>query len=145
MKDFEKMVIGYETGLIEIIDKKGNITVAQDIVNFNYSGSKQINAITAFENNLYIATSFAVVVYNIEKLQFGDTYFIGNQSSELAINKIVVNENIIYAATENGIYTANILNPNLIDFNNWKHNFSGNLFNRLLKFSIFSHIYIIKC
>ncbi|SFS41331.1 type IX secretion system anionic LPS delivery protein PorZ [Lutibacter maritimus] len=125
-KKFNKIIIGYETGLIEIIDKNGNIIVAKDIENFNYSGSKKINDIFEFENKIYIATSFAIVVYDIEKLQFGDTYFIGNQSSEIYINQITVFENKIYAVTENGVYSANISNPNLIDYNNWTHYFSGN-------------------
>lgn len=122
---YQKIIIGYETGLIEIIDNKGNITIAKDILNFNYSGSKQINDITEYDNKLYISTSFAIVVYDIEKLQFGDTYFIGNQSSELKINQTQIINNIIYAATEDGIFTANVTNPNLIDFTNWDQNFTG--------------------
>ncbi|MBI9040837.1 two-component regulator propeller domain-containing protein [Lutibacter sp.] len=125
-KKFKKTVIGYENGLIEIIDSNGTINVAKDIVNFNYSGNKKINDIFEFENKIYIATSFAIIVYDLEKLQFGDTYFIGNQSSELYINQIKIFENKIYAATENGIYIADLTNPNLIDFNNWAHYFSGN-------------------
>ena len=124
-KTAEKIVIGYETGLLEIIDKKGNITIAKDIVNFNYSGSKQINDITEFDNKLYISTSFAVVVYNIDLLQFGDTYFIGNQSSEIKVNQIKIANNIIYAATVNGIFTADVLDPNLIDYKRWTQNFTG--------------------
>jgi len=50
-KSFEKLIIGYDTGLLEIIDKKGNITIAKDIVNFNYSGNKQINDITELTTN----------------------------------------------------------------------------------------------
>ena len=124
-KKFDKIVIGYETGLLEIIDSKGNITIANDIENFNYIGSKQINNITEFENKLYLSTSFAIVVYNIEDLQFGDTYFIGNQSTEIRVNQIQIENGLIYAATENGIFTANITNPNLIDYNNWSQNFTG--------------------
>ena len=124
-KTAEKIVIGYETGLLEIIDKKGNITIAKDIVNFNYSGNKQINDITEFDNKLYISTSFAVVVYNIDLLQFGDTYFIGNQSSEIKVNQIKIANNIIYAATVNGIFTADVLDPNLIDYKRWTQNFTG--------------------
>ena len=124
-KDLEKVVIGYETGLLEIIDNKSNITIAKDIVNFNYSGNKQINNITEYNNKLYLSTSFAIIVYDLENLQFGDTYFIGDQSSEININQIKIYESIIYAATGNGIFTADIANPNLIDFNNWTHYFSG--------------------
>jgi len=125
-KVYNKVVIGYETGLLEIVDSNNNITIAKDIVNFNYSGSKQINNISEYNNKLYLSTSFAIIVYDIEKLQFGDTYFIGNQSSEIVINQIKIYNNIIYAATENGVFTADATNPNLIDFNNWTQNFLGN-------------------
>ncbi len=123
---FGKTVVGYENGLLEIIDADGTITVAKDILNFSYSGSKQINSITGFENKLYLATSFAIIVYNLETLQFGDTYFIGNQSTEIEINDIKIFEDVIYAATEEGIFTADVYNPNLIDYNNWTSSFSGN-------------------
>jgi hypothetical protein len=123
---FNKLIIGYETGLIEIIDKNNNITILKDIVNFNYSGNKRINNITEYNGKLYLSTSFAIIVYDLDISQFGDTFFIGDQSSELVINQIKIFDTTIYAVTENGVYTAAINNPNLIDFNNWTHNFSGN-------------------
>lgn len=125
-KAYDKVIIGYDTGLLEIVDSSNNITIAKDIVNFNYSGSKQINNISEYNNKLYLSTSFAIIVYDIENLQFGDTYFIGDQSSEIIINQIKIYNDIIYAVTENGIFTADATNSNLIDFNNWKQKFSGN-------------------
>ena len=125
-ENLNKIVIGYQTGLLEIIDNQNQVTTNKDIVNFNFSGDKSINNITAYNNKLYLATSFAIVVYDLDNLQFGDTYFIGNQSSELKINQIKVFENTLYAATESGIFTADINIPNLIDFNNWTQNFTGN-------------------
>jgi len=148
-KTFKKIVIGYETGLLEIIDSSNNISIAKDIVNFNYSGSKKINSITEYNNKLYLATPFAIIVYNIETLQFGDTYFIGNQSSEININQIKIHEDTIYAATENGVYTANVTNTDLIDFNNWTQNFTGNfltidVFNNQVFVSKNNSLYTIK-
>ncbi|MFK5958065.1 MAG: hypothetical protein QM495_04235 [Lutibacter sp.] len=125
-KYFDKIIIGYETGLLEIIDNKNNISIAKDIVNFNYSGNKQINNITEYNNKLYLSTSFAIIIYDLEISQFGDTYFIGNQSSDITINQIKIYGNTIYAATENGIFTADANSPNLIDFNNWTQHFSDN-------------------
>ena len=122
---YEKVFIGYDTGLLEIIDKDNKITIAKDIVNFNYSGLKQINNISEHNGRLLLSTSFAVVAYDVETLQFGETYFIGNQSSEIVINQIKVFDDIIYAVTENGVYTADVNNPSLIDFNNWTHRFTG--------------------
>jgi len=53
-KTYEKLIIGYETGLIEIIDNDNNITILKDIVNFNFSGNKSINNIIGYNNKLYI-------------------------------------------------------------------------------------------
>lgn len=125
----EKIIIGYETGLIEIVDKNKNITIAKDIELFNYSGNKRINNIIEFNNKLYIATSFAIVAYDLQNSRFGDTYFIGNQSSEIEINDIKIFEDYIYAATANGIYKAEISNTNLIDSQQWTLYFSGNFSN----------------
>lgn len=118
--EFQRLVIGYQTGLIEIVDSDGKITIANDIERLNITGEKDIRHISQYNNNLYLSTPFAIVVYDIEKLQFGDTYFIGNNSSTVSINQINIFDDIIYAATEIGIFTAPVTSPNLIDFNNWQ-------------------------
>lgn len=119
-KPLEKLVIGYQTGLIEVVDNKGKITISNDIERLNITGSKRINYITPLGNNLLIATPFAIVQYDLERLQFGDTYFIGNNSSEVTINQIEVFQNKIYAATTQGIFIADANSTGLIDFNNWQ-------------------------
>ncbi len=125
-KSTKRIIIGYNSGMLEIIDENFNITVAKDIVNFNFSGSKSINAITEYNDMLYLSTSFAVVEYDIVNFQFGDTFFIGPASSEILINEVEVINNEIYAATENGIFVADVNSPNLIDYKNWIQYSSGN-------------------
>ena len=122
---FKRVVIGYENGLVEVIDDDGSITISSDIVNFNQSGEKSINHISEFNNKLYLSTPFAVVVYDIENLEFGDTYFIGNNSSSVKINETIISNNVIYAATEVGVFKADITSNLLIDFNNWQQLFNG--------------------
>ena len=122
---FRRVVIGYENGLVEVIDDDGSITISSDIINFNQSGEKSISHISEFNNKLYLSTPFAVVVYDIENLEFGDTYFIGNNSSSVKINETIISNNVIYAATEVGIFKADITSNLLIDFNNWQQLFNG--------------------
>ncbi len=129
-----RLVIGYETGLIEVLNEDGTIKISADIVNFNQSGEKRINHISEFNNKLYISTPFAIVVYDINKLEFGDTYFIGENSTSVRINQTLIANNQIYAATENGIYVASLSNPNLIDFNNWPLLFAGN-YSNIIRFN----------
>jgi len=115
----DRLVIGYKNGLVEVVDSDGSITISADILNFNQTGEKSINDIFEYQGKLYLATSFAIIEYDIDQLEFGDTFFIGNNSTDVKINEIVVFDDFIYAATERGIYTADINNANLIDFNNW--------------------------
>ena len=115
----DKLVIGYKNGLVEVVDSDGSITISADILNFNQTGEKSINDIFEYQGKLYLSTSFAIIEYDIDQLEFGDTFFIGNNSTDVKINEIVVLNDLIYAATERGIYSADINNANLIDFNNW--------------------------
>jgi len=134
---FNRLVIGYTTGLIEVINENGSIHISNDIEDFIITGSKQINHIFEFGNKLYISTPFAIVEYDIENLVFGDTFFIGNGSSSVNIHQTAVFQDTIFAVTENGIYYADVNNPFLIDFNNWQQpqgSFVGN-FNTLTTFN----------
>lgn len=121
----KKLIIGYENGLIEVLDETGKMTISPEIVNFNQSGEKAINYMYEYNDKLYLATSFAIVVYDLKKLEFGDTYFIGNGSTSLKINEITVANDQIFAATAKGIYRADITSNQLSDFTSWTQLFAG--------------------
>ncbi len=139
---FKRLVIGYENGLVEVVDNDGQITISSDIVSFNQFGEKSINHITEFNNNLYLATPFGIVVYDIDRLEFGDTYFIGDGSSSLVVNQTVVFNGFIYAATDTGIFKADVTSNLLIDFNNWQQQFSGRYFIQITLLS--NQLYVVE-
>lgn len=114
-----RFVIGYQTGLLEIIDGDGRITVANDIERLNITGQKQINHIAEFNGSLYLSTPFGIVAYDIVNLNFGDTFYIDENSDAVYVNETIIAENRIYAATVKGIYSADVNEPNLIDYRNW--------------------------
>ncbi|MFK5889581.1 MAG: two-component regulator propeller domain-containing protein [Flavobacteriaceae bacterium] len=134
----ENIFIGYESGLIEIIDKQGIIHISADIERLNITGDKQINNIFKINDKLLLATPFGIVIYNTASLQFGDTYFIDAGSNPVFVNETVVLNDVIYAATVKGIYTADLNNPNLIDFNNWTQP-QGSLVGNFSHLSIFNN------
>jgi len=125
----EKTIIGYENGLVEIIDKDFIITTKPDVLIFDIVGSKRINHITANASTLFVSLPFGIVTLDVNTNEFGDTYFIGNNSSEIAVNEIEIANNTIYAATENGLYTASLSEEFLVDSNNWTHLFTNNFSN----------------
>ena len=134
----KRFIIGYKSGLLEIIDDNGRITISNDIERLDVTGQKQINHISEFEEILYLSTPFGIVQYDIKNLNFGDTYYIDNNSNAVFVNQTAIFQNTIYAATEKGIYSADITNPNLIDFNNWLQP-EGNFLGSFLAISVFNN------
>ncbi len=138
------IVIGYEDGLLEVVNANGTITVSKDIVNLAQPGSKRINHFSKYGDKLFVSTPFAIIEYNIVNLEFGDTFYIGNGSSSIVINQTIVKDNVIYAITENGIFTADVNHPYLIDFNNWQQP-SGDSIGNFTNITFFNNVlYVAK-
>ena len=59
------------------------------------------------------------MVLNLERNEIKDTYVIGEGGISLCVNDVEIYEDYIYAATESGIYRADINSSNLLDYENW--------------------------
>lgn len=125
---YNRMIIGYENGLITVINPDGSIVKVVDIINKQLPPNiKRINHFMEHEGIVYISCDFGICQYNLSTLQFGDTYFIGPSTAEIIINQTAVFNGFIYAATQNdGIRRADIDNPNLIDASQWTQVIAGN-------------------
>lgn len=130
-EEFRLLMIGYTNGLIEIYSENdGSILPVVDILERETisPGLKAINHFNEHEGLMYIATGFGIVVYDLERLEFGDTYFIGLGASQVLVEQTVVFNGFIYAACRDNaaIKFADLSNPNLIDFAQWQTIASGN-------------------
>ncbi|WP_034042683.1 hypothetical protein [Wocania ichthyoenteri] len=122
---YELLLIGYENGLIEIaFENDDDILSIVDIIEKSTipGTDKRINHFGAFENVVYIATNYGISVFNLERLEFGDTYFIGNLGSQTRVNQTTILGDYIYAACldGSGLKKAQVSSPNLIDYQNWQ-------------------------
>lgn len=131
LSDFGIQSIAYseEKNLLMVAYKNSNLDLIYDdrIVNLpdikrkTFSGDKSINNIFFLGNEAYLSCGFGIVVLNLEKMEVKDTYLIGPEGSQVSVFDIVVKNNILYAATEKGLYSANLSSPNLLDYRNWTH------------------------
>lgn len=134
---FNKTVIGYENGLMIIINEADGVMLnVVDIINKAIpSNIKKINHFTENDGVLYISCDFGIVQYKLATLEFGDTYFIGPAGQEIKVFQTTVFNNEIYAVTQyDGIRKASISNPNLIDFAQWQL-FDGGYWNGITTFN----------
>ncbi|WP_431133383.1 two-component regulator propeller domain-containing protein [Psychroserpens mesophilus] len=128
-EDNNLLIIGYNTGLIDIVLSDNEVLTVIDILNKVTipPDKKNINHFYEHEGLLYISTDYGISVYDLERLEFGDTYFIGSGGSQITVNQTTIYNGFVYAACSNGngIKQADLLNPNLIDFNQWNTIRSG--------------------
>ncbi|PWH84572.1 ABC transporter substrate-binding protein [Algibacter marinivivus] len=123
--EYQLLVVGYENGLIEVVfDNDDDILTVVDIIDKPTISptDKKINHINPYQNLVYISTNYGISVYDLERLEFGDTYFIGNGGSQIPVTQTTIFEDHIYASclSGNGIRKAPVSSPNLIDFQNWQ-------------------------
>ena len=128
---FGQLIIGYENGLIEIVlEQSDEILSVVDILEKQTipPDSKRINHFNEYEGLVYISTDFGISVYDLERLEFGDTFFIGNGGTQIIVSQTAIFEDKIYAACMNssGIRNASINSNNLIDYQEWTQIVGGN-------------------
>jgi hypothetical protein len=124
------LLIGYQTGLIEIyFESDQSVLSVVDILEKETIAPtlKSINDFNEHEGLIYIATNFGISVYDLQRLEFGDTFFIGDNGEQIPVEKTTVFNDAIYAACTNGngIRKGLLSNPNLIDFQQWQTITSG--------------------
>tara|TARA_R110002012_G_scaffold312248_1_gene522480 strand:+ start:13446 stop:15824 length:2379 start_codon:yes stop_codon:yes gene_type:complete len=129
---YQLVLIGYENGLMEIVfDEDEDILTIVDIKDKPNipPDIKRINHFNVVENLVYVATDYGISVYDLQNLEFGDTYFIGEGGAQSRISQTTVNNGYIYAACDSnnyGIRKALISSSNLIDFEEWERIRTGN-------------------
>jgi hypothetical protein len=131
----QKVVIAYKNGNIDILSPDNSVINIPFIANGNLSGSKKINHIYLKNQLAYLSTDFGIVVLDTDKNEIKDTYLYGNLGAEMVTHAVTMDNQYIYAASDNGIYYADRNNPNLVNYNNWS--FLSDLGNRKFSSVIF--------
>ncbi|MEF3078418.1 type IX secretion system anionic LPS delivery protein PorZ [Winogradskyella poriferorum] len=130
-EEFQYLVVGYETGLIEVYSETDNsvLSVVDILEKENITpDNKSINHFYEYDGLVYISTDYGISVYDLARLEFGDTYYIGGGGSQIIVNQVTILNDEIFAACSsgNGLKKADLNNPNLIDFSQWQTVIGGN-------------------
>ncbi|MEZ4781637.1 MAG: two-component regulator propeller domain-containing protein [Flavobacteriaceae bacterium] len=128
---YNLLIIGYKNGLIEVYNESDKtILSVVDILEKPTipPDNKSINHFNEYNNVVYISTDFGISVYDLDRLEFGDTYFIGNGGSQIIVNETAVFGDYIYAACSNlsGLRRALVASDGLISYEEWTQIATGN-------------------
>lgn len=125
---YDILTIAYEDGIFDVVREGEEVQTIIDIENKPTipPDEKRINHMQEYNGILYLATDFGISLYNLERLEFDDSYFIGDNGSRLLINQTAIQGDYIYASSlTGGIRRALVANDNLIDYTNWETIASG--------------------
>ncbi|MFA5647395.1 MAG: two-component regulator propeller domain-containing protein [Bacteroidales bacterium] len=114
------LAVGYENGNIDLITE-GKVLNVPDIMQKSMQGAKQINNFY-FDGSdqLLISTGFGIVVYNLDKREVKDTYYIGEGGAECWVSQVIAFNGRLYAATENGLKSASENSATLFHYESWQ-------------------------
>ena len=112
----DQLIIVYDNSNIDIISDGEVFNLSNIKDNQILTGDRSINDIHLPNGeSIFFAAAFGIVELNIQKLEFSSTIF-----TNIIVNDLASNGNILYAATNNGVYYVNIEeNSNIADFSSW--------------------------
>ena len=113
------LLIAYSNANIDLIENNTIYNIS-DIKRKPNLGNKTINNILFIGNRAYLSCGFGIVVIDLDKKEVKDTYFIGNNGTKINVLDLTFDGANLYAATEYGIYKADINNQNLANFQFWQ-------------------------
>ncbi len=122
------IIVGHENGLLGQIDTTTKKIIYDNAIERNaniLANQKQINHIYVAQNTAFLATGFGVVALNLGSFEFADTYYFGPMSARIEVLQVVIVGETIYAATAQGLYSAQANNPQLVDFSSWTKRANG--------------------
>lgn len=111
------LLIVYDNANIDIL--RGNtFTNFSDIKRKSFTGKKNINEVI-FKNEIaYLSCGFGIIVFDTDKLEIKDTYYIGPGGSYINVFQLEYTDSTLVAATSGGLYkakTSSLLN----NFQSW--------------------------
>jgi hypothetical protein len=116
-KELDILFLGYQNSNIDLISKNEIFNI-EDLKRSTVATNKIINSVDFHNNIAYLSCGFGITVLDLERKEFKETYYIGQNGNPSQVFQTCVLGNNIYAATEEGIKAA-ALNKNLINYQSW--------------------------
>lgn len=114
----DAFIVGYSNGNIDYI-KDQKVTNLPELLAKDITGSKQINHFNEYNNLIYCSLNFAILVIDAKKLEVADTYYPGDNGDFVQVNKTIVYNDRLYAATSTGLKSAAINDPQIAFYKSW--------------------------
>jgi hypothetical protein len=112
-------IIGYTNSNIDLF-RNGNFKVMPQLKNKNFAGNKAINMIFARRGLAYISSGLGLVIIDLEREEFKDTYTFTKNGQVIGVNGFTADERYFYMITTAGLYRSSQANPTPQVLSTWQ-------------------------
>lgn len=116
--DADVLVVAYENSNLDLVFPDGIFNMS-DIKRKPLLGDKSIYNILTVGKTAYLSCGFGVVVIDLDRKEVKATCYIGDNGGAIRVNDLCTDGTFLYAATEAGVYKADINSDNLQYYGNW--------------------------
>jgi ligand-binding sensor domain-containing protein len=114
----EKMLIVYENANIDLVEGD-QIRNIPDVLLSKIQGDKTINHILWAGTDALLSSNLGIIAVNTQRKEIRDTYRPGNNGADIKIFQLALMNNLLYAASSEGLKKASFQTATLGDFRSW--------------------------
>lgn len=114
----EKMLIVYENANIDLVEGD-QIRNIPDVLLSKIQGDKTIHHILWAGNDAFLSSNLGIIVVNTQRKEIRDTYRPGTNGADIKIYQLALLNNVLYAASSEGLKKASFQTSSLGDFRSW--------------------------
>ena len=107
----DKLLIAYTNSNIDIIHRSDIINIP-DIKRSAVVGNKNIYNIYSLQKNYYFSTGLGIIVVDGERYEIKDSWFIGNNGSQVKVNSLISDAGFFYESVLNMPHFASEISRN---------------------------------
>ncbi|MFW5943630.1 MAG: two-component regulator propeller domain-containing protein [Bacteroidota bacterium] len=116
--DQQALLIGYHNGNLDVL-KDGEVTNYPHLKDHAHNRERKITSITFRQKMALLSCPFGIAVFDMERGEFSETYQPGLEKV-LNVNDVDYDEQYYYAATDKGLFYADISNSELYNPDSWE-------------------------
>jgi hypothetical protein len=113
-----KLLIAYNNSNLDVLYRNDVINIP-DITRSAATGDKTIYDIHFVGTSAYLSSGLGIIVVDLQKYEISNTFIIGNNGGNVKVNGFAATATQFFAATDEGLKTANRTVANLNDYRNW--------------------------
>ncbi|WP_291874959.1 T9SS type A sorting domain-containing protein [Chryseobacterium sp.] len=117
-------VIGYANGSLDIVTPQEIKYVVDIPIATGYNGSKKVNHISITGDQAVVSVGYGLSIFNLKKLEFGDSAFFMNGGVYDASNEATIFGNKVYSVTNSGL-KSHEMNITFPVFSTWTTEIPG--------------------